>query len=153
LPEVGGKHKTGETGGFGQGMRPLFKAIILLLDEALLAALVLLILHEAGVHLSPALIATVVVILALCVLMVYRIVTTLARRRQVGGREGMIGLRGRVITPLAPEGTVKVRGEQWRARSTGDGIDANSRVVVVGVQGLTLLVRLENQIESASDGA
>jgi len=59
----------------------------------------------------------------------------------VTGREGMIGLQGKVVTPLTPEGLIKVRGELWKVCSTGASISADEEVTVVGIEGLTLLVR------------
>jgi len=128
-------------------MRALFKAVALLLDEALLAAVVILILHELGVDLSPGLVATIVVLAAACILAVYKIIVSISRRKQVGGREGMIGLHGKTTTPLTPEGTVKVRGEYWKARSIANTVELNQEIVVVGLEGLKLLVR---QVDEAS---
>jgi membrane-bound serine protease (ClpP class) len=55
------------------------------------------------------------------------------------GAEGMVGEKGEVIEPCSPQGTVRVRGEIWRARcevpvAVGDGVR------VTGVDGLTLTV-------------
>ena len=63
------------------------------------------------------------------------------KERVVTGREGMIGLQGKVVTPLTPEGVIKVRGELWKAYSTDVSIGADEEVTVVGREGLTLLVR------------
>ena len=101
-------------------MGPLLKAFVLVLDEALLVALVLLALWKLGVNLSPAVIITVVVVLGLLVFVLYRTIMSLVRRKQVGGREGMIGLQGKVVTPLTPEGVIKVRGELWKASCNDD---------------------------------
>ncbi len=63
------------------------------------------------------------------------------RRRAQTGKEEMIGLRGRVVRELDPEGMIKVRGELWRAVSkTGERIAVGETVEVVGMNGLTLIV-------------
>jgi membrane-bound serine protease (ClpP class) len=62
------------------------------------------------------------------------------RRKQTAGVEEMVGLVGRAQSPLAPEGSVFVRGEYWTARSD-EPIRAGERVEVVAVEGLRLRVR------------
>lgn len=61
------------------------------------------------------------------------------RRRAAVGAEALVGKRAQTVTPLWPEGQVKVDGELWRARCEG-GIDAGEEVVVTAVNGLTLTV-------------
>jgi membrane-bound serine protease (ClpP class) len=51
----------------------------------------------------------------------------------------MIGQTGIAETEMAPEGTVFVHGELWRARA-GIRIAAGERVRVIGVEGLVLEV-------------
>ncbi len=64
------------------------------------------------------------------------------RRKAKTGREEMIGLKGIVVRELNPEGMVRVRGELWKAVSDEGGrIPVGARVVVVGMDGLTLRVR------------
>jgi len=63
------------------------------------------------------------------------------KKRPVTGGEGMIGLQGKVVTPLTPEGLIKVGGELWKAYSADVSINAGEKVIVVGLEGLRLLVR------------
>jgi len=123
-------------------MKNLLKAVLLVLDEALLVALVLYFLWEMEVHLSLSVIITVIALAAVVIFVVYKIIVSLTRRDQVGAREGMIGLHGRVVTPLTPEGIIKVHGELWRAKDiNNDSIGSQEEVVIVDVEGLTLLVK------------
>ena len=64
------------------------------------------------------------------------------RRRAAVGVEALIGRAGVATTDLWPEGQVKVDGELWQARCEG-GADAGTRVVVTGIEGLTLTVEPE----------
>ncbi|MBN1879143.1 nodulation protein NfeD [bacterium] len=58
------------------------------------------------------------------------------------GDSGLIGDTGRVTRTLAPEGHVYVHGEIWRARSVDEReISENTEIVVMGLTGLTLLVK------------
>jgi membrane protein implicated in regulation of membrane protease activity len=50
-----------------------------------------------------------------------------------------IGNRGRAATPISPTGYVRVNGELWRA-SSNTTIDAGEEIVVVGIDGMTLLI-------------
>lgn len=62
------------------------------------------------------------------------------RRKPQTGQEGLLGERGKALTDIAPEGTVEVLGEIWRA-SSDQQIKAGEAVEVVGVEGLRLKVR------------
>jgi membrane-bound serine protease (ClpP class) len=52
---------------------------------------------------------------------------------------GLVGMRGRAESAIAPEGWVFVRGELWRA-SSRIPISAGQSVMVSGVTGLMLMV-------------
>ncbi len=62
--------------------------------------------------------------------------------------EGAIGV---ARSPLAPSGTVMVRGERWRAVASSP-IAEGERVVVTGVRGLELEVRAEDGAEDEPGG-
>lgn len=65
-----------------------------------------------------------------------------ARKKKPGtGREEMMGMKGKVIQTLEPEGMIRIRGELWKAKSkNGEKIPAGEEVEVVGVEGLMLIV-------------
>jgi membrane-bound serine protease (ClpP class) len=63
----------------------------------------------------------------------------LRRYRVQTGAEGLVGEPAEVVAPLVPNGTVRLRGEIWRARS-GLPVEVGERVRVVSVDGLTLEV-------------
>jgi membrane-bound serine protease (ClpP class) len=76
-------------------------------------------------------------------LVMLAIATLVARTRRTPlthGAPGMVGLVGVARGALAPSGTVLVRGEYWTAESDAP-VAAGERVVVTGVDGLTLRVR------------
>jgi len=68
------------------------------------------------------------------------------RDRAWVGVETLVGKTGSVITPLTPEGQVKVDGEIWQARSR-HGASVGETVLVTAVDRLTL------DVEPASLGA
>lgn len=62
-------------------------------------------------------------------------------RRVQTGREALIGAIGTTRSELAPQGTVFLAGELWKAETAFAAIPAGRRVRVVGVSGLLLDVR------------
>lgn len=63
----------------------------------------------------------------------------LRRYRVTTGAEGMVGERAEAISPLDPEGQVRLRGEIWNARSSAPVPDGGE-VRIAAVDGLTLVV-------------
>lgn len=124
--------------------RNLLKAVVLLLDEAAVAAIVLLLLPRFGIHLHWGIFAGLMVIMMLLTYVVYKSLTTINRRPPVGGQESLIGARGTVITPLSPEGSVRIAGETWKASALSCEIDAGQEVIVKRCQGLMILVEPVN---------
>jgi membrane protein implicated in regulation of membrane protease activity len=61
------------------------------------------------------------------------------RREPAVGVETLIGARGAAASPCRPYGQVRVRGELWQGRCDA-GADPGDAVVVVAVEGLTLVV-------------
>jgi membrane-bound serine protease (ClpP class) len=61
------------------------------------------------------------------------------RRRAAVGAETLIGKKAVAVGNLWPDGQVRVDGEIWNARCDG-GAEAGTRVVVRGIDGLTLEV-------------
>lgn len=59
---------------------------------------------------------------------------------QTAGVGELVGLVGRAVTRLEPEGKVFVRGEYWTVQAE-EGVDAGEAVEVVAVEGLKLRVR------------
>jgi membrane-bound ClpP family serine protease len=55
------------------------------------------------------------------------------------GREAMIGLSVRAISPCQPEGRVQLLGERWKARCTA-GAGVGDSLVIEAVEQITLVV-------------
>lgn len=78
-----------------------------------------------------------------CALLVVSVVAVVKsqRRSPVAGRETLVGSAGIARTALSPEGTVHVQGELWQAVAQKENLEAGTRVVVTGVEGLSLTVK------------
>ncbi len=61
------------------------------------------------------------------------------RAKRLAGNSRIIGLTGRAMTEIAPEGTIFLRNELWRARSSVKIVPGET-VRVTGFAGLTLEV-------------
>jgi len=71
----------------------------------------------------------------------YRMGSRALRRKPIPGLLDMAGSEGKAVSPLAPEGMVRIKGELWMAKSAGGKIDTGEEVTVVGQDGLKLIVR------------
>ena len=112
-----------------------------LLEEAAIVAIVLWALPEVGIDIPlPALIAIMAAWLTYSVL-TYRLGSRALKRKQIPGLPHMVGSKGKVVAALAPEGLVKIRGELWIAKSASGEMESGGKVVVVGQDGLKLVVR------------
>ncbi len=62
------------------------------------------------------------------------------RQKPVSGVEGMIGEIGETLGAVSSQGRVRIHGEIWNARTSGDRLPSGVRVRVVRVESLTLVV-------------
>ena len=66
-------------------------------------------------------------------------------KRVKTGREVIIGATGTAITDLNPKGTARVNSEFWEAATQDIMIKAGQQVEVVGMEGMTLVVKPAEQ--------
>jgi len=95
----------------------------------------------AAMHVSPVLIAIVVIIFGGFFGFVVERVVRIHRKRATTGKEELIGKVVVARTPLTPEGQVIFRGERWEAVSETGNIEAGETVVITKLDGLTLYVK------------
>jgi len=112
-----------------------------LLEEAALLAVVLWGLPRLGIHIPLGGLIALMVALAAYEVITYRIGSRALKRKPVAGLSNMVGSKGKVVSPLDPEGLVKIKGELWQSRSGGRRINTGEEVIVVGQDGLKLVVR------------
>jgi membrane-bound serine protease (ClpP class) len=110
------------------GIASLFLGSIMLFDTA-----------EPYYRLSLTLVAAVTAFTALFFVVGLGLAIRVQRKRPTTGAEGLIGEEGVVTASLTPEGTVKVRGEIWKAVSEGN-IETGSKVKVKAVKGMVVKV-------------
>ncbi len=109
-----------------------------LLEEAALAVIVLWGLPQFGYYLPlPGLITLMVLWLAFSVF-IYRVGSRALRLKPVFDLPLMIGGKGKVVSPLVPDGLVKIKGELWMARARGKQIEVGAEIVIIDQDGLKL---------------
>ncbi len=82
----------------------------------------------------------------------YRIGSRALGKKAVAGLPAMVGTKGKVVSPLAPKGVVRIKGELWEAMSSGVDMDVGEEVVVVGQYGLRLIVDKDSSGNSKGTG-
>ncbi len=124
--------------------RLILAIVSTLLEEAALVAVVLWGLPQLGIHIPLAgLIAMMVVWLAWSVI-IYRIGSRALTKKPLVSLPNMVGSKGEVVSPLAPEGLVRIKGELWVAKSASGKMSLGEEVAVVEQDGLKLVVRKDN---------
>lgn len=125
--------------------RLITAVISTLLEETAIAAIVLWGLPRIGVQFPQW--GSIVLLIVLMVgwgtwsIITYRKGSQALRREPLVGLPNMVGTRGQVVSPLVPEGLVKIRGELWIAESENEEINPGGEVTVVGQNRLKLIVR------------
>ena len=133
--------------------RLIFSIVSTILEEAALAAIVLWGLPRWNIR-----IPLWGLILAMAAWTAFSIFTHRAGSRALRtnhpvGLHNMVGCRGEVVSPLAPEGMVKINGELWRARSDGGEMKEGIEVIVVGQDRLELIVKEDGGTDTLERGA
>jgi membrane-bound serine protease (ClpP class) len=100
-----------------------------------------------GFGLSLPLIITFATLSAVLMVAVIGMAVQSRRRPVVSGLDALMGASGRALSGFPGDGTVRVRGEVWAARSSVP-IAAGKRVEIHGRDGLVLLVApIDNQLD------
>ena len=111
------------------------------LEEVALAVGVVWGLPRLGIHIPFWILISVMVSWVIFTVTTYRMGSRALRRKPVHGLTAMLGSEGRVVSPLIPEGMVRIRGELWKAKSLSGRIDSGEKIAVIGQDGLKLTVR------------
>ena len=112
-----------------------------LLDDAAVALFILLFLWLLKVPISLPIIIFVVLFFVASAFAMHKLVIPALHKKVITGAEGMIGLEGKAVEPLTPNGLIRVKGEYWKATSAGEDIVVGENVEIVVLDGLTLRVK------------
>ena len=132
--------------------RLAFAILSTLLEEAGIAAAVLWGLPRIDVYIPMPGLISIMVAWAIFAIFLYRRGTWALEKKPMVGLPSMIGSKARVAKRLFPDGIVRIKGELWEAKSSGENIERGKEVIVVGQDGLKLVVRRKNPDDLKSDG-
>jgi len=132
--------------------RLIWAIVSTLLEEAALVVIVLWGLPRIGIHIPLAGLIAIMVVWGVTSVIIYRIGSRALRKRPIIGLPAMVGSRGKVVNQLAPKGMVRIKDELWEAISVGDNMDIGEEVVVVGQDGLRLIVDKHSSGNSMGTG-
>ena len=122
-------------------IRLILAIVSTLLEEAALAVVVLWGLPQLGIHIPLAGLIALMVAWGAYAVISYRIGSRALGKKPEVGLPHMVGSKGKVVSPLEPEGLIRIKGELWIAKSAGGRIDIGEEVTVAGQDGLKLVVR------------
>jgi len=120
--------------------RLILGIISTLLEEAAIVVIVRWGLPEIGVHVPLWGLIALMVAWGAYSVFTYRLGSRALRRKPVLGLPDMLGSKGEIVSPLAPEGLVRIKGELWVAKSTSGEMESGREVIVVGQDSLKLMV-------------
>jgi len=121
--------------------RLIVAIITTILEEAAIVVIVRWALPTIDIHIPlPGLIALMVAWAAWSVFM-YQIGSRALRKKSVISLPDMLGSKGEIVNPLVPEGMVRIKGELWVAESASGKMESGTKIIVIGQEGLKLVVR------------
>ncbi len=126
-----------------------YATITSLLEELALVAVVLWLLPRLGINIPLWGLALLMIALGVYSYMTYQLGKKALDKKPIVSPD--IGNRGKATTPLTPTGYVRLGTELWKASSTDSSIEAGEEVVVIGMQGVTLLVAPLNKGNHGTD--
>lgn len=110
------------------------------LEEVVMAVGVLWGLPKLDIHIPLWILIIMMIAWATYAVVTYQMGSRALKRKPVHGSVALLGNKGKAISPLTPEGMIKVNGELWRAKSTSGNIFTGEEITVVGQDRLTLIV-------------
>ncbi len=128
--------------------RLIMAIVSTLLEETAIAIIVLFGLPRLGVHIPLAGLIALMVAWAGFSVFIYRVGSRALAQKPMIRLPEMVDSKGKVASPLDPEGMVKIKGELWIAKSISGRMDTGEEVVVVGQEGLKLIVNKGSDLKA-----
>ncbi|MDY7018859.1 MAG: NfeD family protein [Chloroflexota bacterium] len=118
----------------------IYAVLTSLLWEAILVVVVLKVLPGQGIDIPLWALIVLMAVLGACFFTTYWLGKTALNKTPSVSLQTLIGTKGKTTTMLEPRGYVRIGNELWQAKAESD-ISGGVEVTVVGVEGMTLLVR------------
>ena len=123
--------------------RLIYAIVSILLEDAAIVVIALWGLPQLGIEIPLGVLITVMVLFLALSILLYQAGSRALRQKPVP-LSVMIGTKGKVVSPLAPVGLIKIKDELWQAESVSGKIDVGKEVMVTEQDGLKLIVRKRN---------
>lgn len=123
--------------------RLIYAIVSILLEEAAIVVIALWGLPQLDIEIPLGVLITVMVLFLAFSILLYQAGSRALRQKPVP-LSVMIGTKGKVVSPLAPVGLIKIKDELWQAESVSGKIDVGKEVMVTEQDGLKLIVRKRN---------
>ena len=117
----------------------VYSIVTTLLEEVALVAVVLWLLPGFGINIPLWGLILMMAALGTYAYITYRLGKKALAKKPIVSPKAMVGSKCRAATQLAPKGYVRVGSELWQASSSST-INAGEEVVIVGIEGMTLMV-------------
>jgi len=128
--------------------RLIMAIISTLLEETAIAVIVLWGLPHVGIHIPLAGLIAIMAVWGAFSVFIYQMGSRALRRKPVVGLPDMADSKGKVVSPLNPEGTIRIKGELWDATSAEGSINTGEEVTVVAQEGLKLVVQKSSDLKA-----
>ena len=121
-------------------MRPITKFILVTIDEIIIIAILVYAVYVFFPEYF--LIALIISIIGTPIFVIAKYIIVRETLSEKHYKYDVVGYRGRVVKKLTPKGSIRVRGEIWRAISeTGEHILEGEEVFIVRREGNVLYVK------------
>ena len=124
--------------------RLIYAIVSILIEEAAIVVIVLWGLPQINIKLHVGFLIALMVAFAIFSVFIYRVGSRALMQKPVA-LSVMIGTRGKAASSLNPVGFVKIKSELWEAESHGGKIGVGKEIMVIGQDGLKLVVRQRNK--------
>ena len=119
-----------------------------MLEEAAIAVIVLLGLPRVGIQIPLAGLIAIMVAWGGVSVFIYRVGSQALAKKPVISLPDMVNSKGKVASPLDPDGLVRIKGELWVAESASGRMDTGEEVIVVKQEGLKLIVDKSSSLKA-----
>jgi membrane-bound ClpP family serine protease len=130
-------------------LRLLLMVVISMVDEAVILAVILIVLSLLGIHLP----IWLILLISLAFLLLTFAIYLLLKKTPQLGFENVIGMEGRAVDTFERSGTVRIKGTLWSVDSDGEKIEAGAEIKVIGQTGLKLKVTKANKLKEHPQSA
>ena len=112
-----------------------------LIDEIIIIAIIVWVLPRFDIHIPLWGIVLIAIAFVTYAVGSFIVASRILRKKPLPGQCDMVGIEGKVVTRLNPEGFVRVQGELWKSRAEKGPLEPGTEISVIAQEGFRLIVR------------